>query len=174
MPSPVDASAAPRSPHATSALADGVRSTSDDTRYVIENNETNNCAASAGALKVEGADLVESAVTLTGPLRPGQAAQVSDTAVNQGAANGGASSTRYYLSTTASTVPAGILLSGSRSVPALAPGASSTGTATVSISPYAPAGSYYVLACADANRYVAETSESNNCAASALVPVSAQ
>jgi subtilase family serine protease len=42
----------------------------------------------------------------------------------------------------------------------------------VTISPYVPAGSYYVLACADANRYIAESNENNNCAASAPLQVS--
>ena len=146
----------------------------DDARYVIESDETNNCVPSAASLKVDGPDLVENSVSVAGPLRLGEAVQVTDATVNQGAANAGASSTRYYLSTTVSSVPTGILLSGSRSVPALAPAASSTGTATVTISPYAPAGSYYLLACADASRYVAESSETNNCAASALLQVSPQ
>lgn len=146
----------------------------DDSRYVIESNETNNCVASATMVKVEGPDLVETSVSVAGSVRLGQAVQVTDTTVNQGVANAGASSTRYYLSKTVSSVPTGILLSGTRSVPALVPGALSTGTATVTIFSYAPAGSYYILACADASRYVAEVNESNNCAASALLQVSAQ
>ncbi len=143
----------------------------DDSRSVIEGNESNNCVSSSSPLKVDGPDLVEASVTVSGPLVLGKTAQVSDTARNQGVASAGSSTTRYYLSTTASTVPTGVLLTGSRSVPALAVGGSSTGTATVTISPYIPAGSYYVLACADGNRYVAESNENNNCGASALVQV---
>lgn len=145
----------------------------DDSRSVSESNESNNCASSSGMLKVDGPDLVEASVTVSGPLVLGKTAQVSDTAWNQGAASAGSSTTRYYLSTTASTVPTGVLLAGSRSVPALAVRGSSSGTATVTISPYIPAGNYYVLACADGNRYVAETNENNNCGASALVQVTA-
>jgi subtilase family serine protease len=58
-------------------------------------------------------------------------------------------------------------------VPTLTVGSSSSGTATVTISPYIPAGSYYVLACADRSGYVAESNENNNCGASALVQVNA-
>lgn len=146
----------------------------DDTRYVIESNENNNCASSSNALRVEGPDLVENSVVVNGPLVLGKTVQVTDTSLNQGLANAGNSTTRYYLSTTASSTPAGILLSGTRAVPALAAGSSSVGTATVTISPYVPVGSYYVLACADGNGYVAESNENNNCAASALLRVSAQ
>jgi len=145
----------------------------DDSRYVMEGNENNNCASSSGMLLVDGPDLMESSVTVSGPLILGQPAQVTDTARNQGVAGAGSSTTRYYLSRTVSGVPTGILLAGPRLVPTLAAGGSSTGTATVTISPYAPAGSYYVLACADANRYVAESNENNNCEASALLQVSA-
>ncbi len=145
----------------------------DDTRSVIESDENNNCAYSSGMLKVDGPDLVENSVLVSGPLVLGQTVQVTDTALNQGAANAGSSTTRYYLSKTVSAVPAGTLLTGSRSVPALAVGISSTGTASVTISPYVPVGSYYVLACADNTRYVAESNENNNCAASALVQVTA-
>ncbi len=145
----------------------------DDSRSVIESNESNNCVSSSGLLKVDGPDLVEASVTVSGPLVLGKTAQVSDTARNQGVASAGSSTTRYYLSTTASTVPTGVLLTGSRSVPALAVGGSSSGTATVTISPYIPAGNYYVLACADGNGYVAESNENNNCGASASVQVTA-
>jgi subtilisin family serine protease len=146
----------------------------DDTRYVIESNENNNCVSSSSVLRVEGPDLVEKSVSVNGPLALGKTASVTDTILNQGLANAGSSITRYYLSTTVSNSPAGVLLSGSRAVPALAAEGSSAGTATVTISPYVPVGSYYVLACADANNYVAETNENNNCAASALLQVTAQ
>jgi len=145
----------------------------DDSRYVMESNENNNCASSSGTLLVEGPDLMESSVTVNGPLVLGRTAQVTDTTRNQGVAGAGSSTTRYYLSKTVGGVPTGILLAGPRLVPALAAGGFSTGTATVTISPYAPAGNYYVLACADANRYVAESNENNNCEASALLQVSA-
>jgi subtilisin family serine protease len=119
-------------------------------------------------------DLIESSVSALGTLAAGKSTQVSDTTVNRGTGNAGSSTTRYYLSTTVSSTPAGVLLSGSRAVPALAAGGSSNGTATVTVSPYVPAGSYYVLACADANNYVVESNKNNNCAASSPVRVTAQ
>lgn len=119
-------------------------------------------------------DLVETAVSVIAPMVVGQAAQVTDTTQNQGLGSAASSTTRYYLSSFISTVPAGTLMTGSRAVPALAAGASSTGTATVSVSPYTPAGSFYVLACADGGRSVAESNESNNCKASGLVQVKTQ
>lgn len=145
----------------------------DDSRYVMESNENNNCASSSGMLLVDGPDLVESSVTVNSPLILGRTAQVTETTRNQGVAGADSSTTRYYLSKTVSGVPTGILLAGPRSVPALAAGGFSTATTTVTISAYAPAGNYYVLACADANRYIAESNENNNCAASVLLQVSA-
>jgi subtilase family serine protease len=58
------------------------------------------------------------------------------------------------------------LLSGTRSVIALEPGASSTGTTTVKIPSNTVLGVYYLLACADDTNSVTETDETNNCAAS--------
>ena len=140
---------------------------------------TGNTPESPYVLRLSGSgmgrpDLVETAVTVTAPIILGRTAQVTDTTRNQGAASAASSTTRYYLSTRISAVPAGTLMTGSRVVPALAAGVASTGTAPVTISPYTPPGSYYVLACADAGRYVAESNENNNCKASILVPVTTQ
>jgi subtilisin family serine protease len=139
---------------------------------------TTNVPESPHVLRLSGTglglpDLTESSVNPLGTLAAGKSTQVSDTTVNRGAGNTVSSTTRHYLSSTVSSTPAGVLLSGSRAVPALAAGSSSTGTATLTVSPYVPAGSYYVLACADANNYVAESNENNNCTASALVQVAA-
>jgi hypothetical protein len=60
-----------------------------------------------------------------------------------------------------------VLLSGARVVPGLKPGTGSTGAATVGIPPVTPAGTYYLLACADDSRMVKEGTETNNCLASA-------
>lgn len=146
----------------------------DDARLIIESNESNNCVSSTSPLRVDGPDLVESSVIVSGSPVVGKTIQVTDTARNQGVAAAATSTTRYYLATTASSVPTGSLLTGSRALPLLASGASSTGTATVTLSPYTPPGSYYVLACADGSRYVPESNENNNCAASPRLQVSAQ
>jgi subtilase family serine protease len=63
------------------------------------------------------------------------------------------------------------LLTGSRSVPALAPSATSAGTVAVKISTKIVPGTYFVLACADDKRRVTESNESNNCRASSVTVV---
>jgi len=137
----------------------------DDTSVVAETNETNNCAAFATKLQV-GPDLIESGVSANLPsVVPGAPLQVSDTVLNQGGGSAAASLTQYYLSPYNSKTGASRLLGGSRSIPGLAPVTTSAGVAIVTVPSDVAAGSYYVLACADDTSLVAETSETNNCAA---------
>ncbi|MGE5053018.1 MAG: CARDB domain-containing protein [Acidobacteriota bacterium] len=91
---------------------------------------------------------------------------VTDTVQNNGNANAAASTTRYYLSTTGSKSGAR-QLNGNRSVPSLAAGATSSGSANVTVSAGTAAGTYYLLACADDTLLVPEINENNNCKASA-------
>jgi phage tail sheath gpL-like len=68
---------------------------------------------------------------------------VTDTVQNQGGLAAPASATRYYLSTDTQRGAADILLTASRAVPGLAPGASSPGApVTVTIPSATPAGAY--------------------------------
>jgi subtilase family serine protease len=60
-------------------------------------------------------------------------------------------------------------LTGTRPVPALEPGAVSTGTVTVTVPTTTTVGTYYLLACADGQAVVAESNEANNCIASGIV-----
>jgi len=60
-----------------------------------------------------------------------------------------------------------VKLSGSHSVPALAPGAAHTKTVSVGIASSLSVGVYYLLVCADDNAAVNEVNEGNNCLASA-------
>jgi subtilase family serine protease len=139
----------------------------DDGKVVTESNEKDNCRASTTKVSVTGPNLVESA--LANPpaaARIGGSFSVSDTARNAGNASAGASTTRYYLSTDAAKSSGDRLLTGGRSVPSLAAGATSSGSATVTVPTTTPAGGYYLLACADAGAVVPETSESDNCRAS--------
>jgi hypothetical protein len=139
----------------------------DDTLVVPETNESNNCKASATKVTVSGPDLIESALSNPPPTAlPGSTFSVTDTAQNAGSAAAGASTTRYYLSTTTSKSGAR-LLNGSRAVPSLAPSATSSGTVTVTVSAGTAGGTYFLLACADDTLVVPETNESNNCKASA-------
>ena len=64
-----------------------------------------------------------------------------------------------------------MLLTGTRSVPALAPATQSAGTVTVTIPTTALLGTYHLVACADDTAVVAEANETNNCLASAATIV---
>ena len=137
----------------------------DDTALVAETNESNNCAASSTKIQV-GPDLMESGVSSANTsATPGGLMVVSDTTTNQGGGDGGASFTQYYLGSFTTKVGAR-LLTGNRPVPGLVAGSGSQASVTVTVPSTMPAGSYYLLACADDTNLVPETSESNNCAAS--------
>jgi parallel beta-helix repeat protein len=140
----------------------------NDGGNVVESNTTNNCTASV-ALSVAGADLSETAVAvLGGGTNSGGTIQVSDTVTNQGTGNAIYSTTRYYLST--STNKGGTAI-GTRTVNALAPGASSpSGTLTFAM-PSNLLGQYYVVACANDGGNVVESNTANNCSASAAISV---
>ena len=97
----------------------------------------------------------------------GQSFDVYDTTHNQGSGSAGGSTTRYYLSTDPVKSEGDTLLEGSRSLPALPPGASDSGMATVTVPMSTPADIYFLLACADDDDVVDEGSnENNNCRAS--------
>jgi subtilase family serine protease len=141
----------------------------DDTSAVTEGDETNNCRASALQVRVTIPDLAETAMTEP-PVSAlvGQVFQITDTVTNLGTGTSKASTTRYYLSHNTLKDDADSPLSGSRAVPALAPGGASTGTINVSIPAGTASGTSFVLACADDNRAVTELSEVNNCRASTV------
>jgi YD repeat-containing protein len=109
-------------------------------------------------------DLVETFVS-NPPLaaKVGSTFSVMDTVENQGSADAGPSTTRYYLSSDTIKGNGDILLTGRRSVPGLAPGATSTGMVNVTIPSNTAAGTYNLLACADDTMVVAESYETNNC-----------
>jgi subtilase family serine protease len=140
----------------------------DDVNGLVEGNETNNCAASATRLQVGQPDLVQAAVSSPPPTAiAGATFSLTDTVQNVGPVSAGTTLTRYYLSLDTVKSANDMLLSGSRVVPGLAPGATSTVTLTVGIPATTAAGTYYVLACADDGGGATESNESNNCLASA-------
>ena len=108
-----------------------------------------------------GADLAIASVTAPLDGGAGQAVTLGDTTRNIGAGAAGPSTTSYYLSAN-SVLDAGDVLLGSRAVPALAPGASDSGTASLTVPAGTASGLYYVFAKADAGDGVAEISETNN------------
>ena len=143
----------------------------DDLSTVAETNEGNNCLAAAGSatVTVTRPDLLEDTVTSPPPTKArGTTFSVTGTTRNAGTVASGASTTRYYLSVDAVKNAGDILLVGSRAVPGLAAGAAtSPATITVTIPSTTPSNTYLLLACADDLNTVVETTETNNCKASA-------
>jgi subtilisin family serine protease len=162
-------------PAATPANAYFLLACADDANAVTENNEDNNCIATATALvTVARPDLVEATATTNPPApvrAPGTTFSVTDTVHNAGPAPSGSSTTRYYLSLDGVKNAGDTLLTGSRGVAGLAGGASQSGTVTVTIPVATPLNTYFLLACADDLNAVAEGNESNNCIASATATV---
>jgi subtilisin family serine protease/subtilase family serine protease len=126
---------------------------------VSENVETNN-GRSSGVVKV-GPDLIVSAVSAPTTAAAGATIGVSDTTKNQGGGSAGPSTTRFYWSTN-TAVDANDPVLGSRAVGLLTPGTSATVNTNVTIPANAAAGTYYIIAVADAPLEVAETTENNN------------
>ncbi|PYM14561.1 MAG: hypothetical protein DMD81_17580 [Candidatus Rokuibacteriota bacterium] len=115
-----------------------------------------------------GVDLMATAVSNSPMLvAPGASFSVSDTVKNNGLGTAGGSTTRYYLSADQQKSAGDVLLGGTRSVPSLGAGQTSSGSATVTIPAAVPSGTYYLLGCADDLNAVTETNETNNCLASA-------
>jgi subtilase family serine protease len=88
---------------------------------------------------------------------------VTDSVRNDGNASAGASRTRYYLARGTTHVAGDVLLTGSRSVPALGLGSTSTGTLTLTLPSVVPGGTYRLMACADDLTAITESDEANNC-----------
>ncbi|HJR59877.1 MAG TPA: CARDB domain-containing protein [Vicinamibacterales bacterium] len=126
---------------------------------IVESSEANN-ASSAFAIRI-GPDLSVSAMTFPANPAAGTTINVTDTTANTGGGSASASTTRFYLSVNLSVDAADPLL-GSRDVPALDAGATSSGTTAVVIPAGTAAGSYWLIAVADSTGAVVETSETNN------------
>ena len=130
----------------------------DGEKVVVETSEANN--KYARSLNV-GPDLDITALSAPAVAAAGQSIAVTDTAKNVGAEAAGPSQTRFYLSTNGTLEPADALI-GSRSVPTLAAGASSSGSANVTIPQGTTAGTWYIVAKADGEGVVSEAVETNN------------
>jgi PKD repeat protein len=107
------------------------------------------------------ADLVLSALTGPAAVAPGVSVLINSTTRNQGTGAAGASTTVFYLSVN-TLLEATDTSIGSRAIAALAPGASSTGSASVTLPANTTIGSYFLLAKADGASAVAESVETNN------------
>jgi subtilase family serine protease len=132
----------------------------DDGNTVFETSETNNSRSRSITI---GPDLAFTSLSLSPASLPaGANLTVSDTVKNQGAGIAAASTTRFYLSTNTTLDGGDVALMPSRAVPQLADGASSSGATSVNIPSNIAPGSYYVIAQADADGVVAESTETNN------------
>jgi subtilase family serine protease len=130
-----------------------------------EPSETNNDYARSIRI---GPDLTMAAMTVPATAAPGGSLVVSDTVRNQGGGEAGATVTRFYLSTNSTFDASDVLLTGSRTVPALAADQTSSGSTTLQVPASTTTGSYYVIARIDADGSLPETSETNNSAARGL------
>jgi hypothetical protein len=143
----------------------------DDLDTVAEIDESNNCRVFGSRVQVLPSGVPDLAVTSvsdpTAVVEIGGSFDVDDTQRNLGTWVAAASTTRFYLSADAVRGGADKRLAGQRAVPALAAGASSTGRTRVTVKAAVPPGRYRLLGCADDLRDVAESSEKNNCLASA-------
>jgi subtilase family serine protease len=146
-------------PAGTAVGAYNLIARADADEAVIETQEGNN--TKVASLQI-GPDLVVLTVTPPGVAAAGSTMSVSVTTRNQGGGPAGSSNTRFYLSTNFVLDAADVLLSGEGAAPALAAGASHTGTASVTIPSSTSTGAYYLIARADGGDAVTETQEGNN------------
>ena len=131
----------------------------DDSGVVPETDETNNTRAVLIRLSP---DLIVNPITAASTAAAGSMISAMVTTKNQGMGSAIATKTRFYLSTNL-TFEAGVdVLIGSRNVPLLVSGASDSGSASLTIPPDTPPGSYYILVRADADDAVFESNEANN------------
>jgi len=108
-----------------------------------------------------GPDLVISALSAPSTAAVGATLTITDTTKNQGGGGADSTTTRFYL--TASTVlDASAAVLGSRAIPALAAGATNSGSTTVTIPAGTATGNHYIIAKADADNVVTETNKGNN------------
>jgi subtilase family serine protease len=140
----------------------------DADRRIAEGNEANNTAA---AIMQVGSDLIVTALLAPASAASGTAITVTDTVKNQGGGAAAASVTTFYLSTNLSLDTNDTLLA-ARPVGSLNTGGTASGSTVMTLPAGLPNGSFYVIAVADGDVQVSETSETNNSRA-VLVRVSA-
>ncbi|MBI4479949.1 MAG: S8 family serine peptidase [Acidobacteria bacterium] len=145
-------------PAGTTAGTHYIIGKADADSVVPETVETNN--TKYGSTKI-GPDLAVSALTVPATAGAGSTITVTDTIKNQGAGSANPSITRFYLSTNSALDASDVAL-GSRTVPGLAAGQTSSGSALLTIPAGTPGGPYVIIAKADADNTVGETVETNN------------
>lgn len=112
-------------------------------------------------------DLTETAISdPPATVRAGSRFQVTDTVRNDGPGTAAISTTRFFLSVDTLKNHGDRRLRGRRIVPELLSGGESTGTTAVRVPLTTAPGTYFLLACADNKKSVAEVDDKNNCIAS--------
>ncbi|HEY7679451.1 MAG TPA: CARDB domain-containing protein, partial [Terriglobia bacterium] len=165
---------APNQTNSGSTLATIPPDTSTGIYYIIakadgndalgETVETNNTRI--GLMQI-GPDLTVWALTVPTAAAAGSTVTVTDTTKNQGGGTAGSSATLFYLSTNTLFDAADVML-GSRTVPGLAAGQTSSAPAAIAIPPGTAVGAYYIVAKADGDNLVPETVETNNTRAASI------
>lgn len=117
------------------------------------------------------ADMIVSALAADPTeIDPGGELSIDETTRNIGSADAGSSTTRFYLSRDPDQSNDDLALAQSAAHAALGPG-DSQALRTVAEVPDTASGTYYLLACADDDKVVAELTNTNNCAETGTVRV---
>jgi subtilase family serine protease len=145
-------------PAATTVGTFNIIAKADQAGVVTELLETNNTRSSTINI---GPDLFISTVSGPSAATRGATIAVTETTVNQGGAPAPATSTAFYLSAN-TTLDAGDVLLGSRTIGELAAGTSSNGTTLLTIPTGIATGYYRIIAKCDNGSIVVETAETNN------------
>jgi hypothetical protein len=120
------------------------------------------CLASAGTITVAVPDLKLTSITGPARLQRGQTADVTDTAENASPVATRPATTRYFLTPHRQWTVNARALGGQRSVPALAPGTASTGSARLALPASLAPGTYYLMGCIDPGTARGDAAD-NNC-----------
>jgi subtilase family serine protease len=134
------------------------------TDQVKESDETNNARAAASPLTVGASGLANLAVvSVNGPVTasPGSSIPVTTVVANRGVAPAAPCTLGVYLAKGTVVTPSDLLLSRS-TLPGLAPSSSASLTVMVDLPPTLRYGPYYVIAIADLDGTVPESSEADN------------
>jgi YVTN family beta-propeller protein len=137
----------------------------DSASTVGESNETNNSLCTSTTVQVTRPDLIMTAVTPNAStVNQGAALSVTNTVQNQGLLTTGVSFRVGFHLSTNTTYGDGddVAIATTRTVTALAAGASSSATTSLTIPATTPPGDYYVCAMGDSLAQVVETDETNN------------
>ncbi len=127
---------------------------------VKETNETNNCLRTS-RFDIASVDLKISAITmLTQAPAAGMASQATETTINLGPGVSAQSVTGFYLSRDGLAKSYSV---GTRVIPSLPAGGASQQIVTSLNIPQNLSGTFYLIACADAQGTIKEVNETNNC-----------